>query len=371
MRKIGLLIAVFVACVAVSLVILAMSGVKLPSANLDDQQGQTPTQTGENERNWRYGGIRADGSLALIDKDDVEVVIDLQDRKWQSPSFDPRGAAFAVLSETAENIYDIYTYNFAKSELRRDTFYGDGAQGITGYFWDDSGHIYFTQGVEPDNWLHRYDFENREVRKLFRTFGRLVNVDYVNDQLLFAIDTQDSREYELTNLDGKKIKSFISADIVEDAKLTMVLPTLDPFQLIARVRVGDVLMDYIWDAGTDEYRKIEYVASSQLKLSQVSTDLPDLLCNFEGQLFYARVITGENQAIAVVNYDLGSYQLLHTWSDATESTPMFQPHCVDSAVIWGGEIAGEHKWWRANRMELQQLTFADGYTQLVAAEVEE
>lgn len=371
MRKLGILIAVVVSCTAVSLVVLAMVGMRLPGAGSDTPVGQTPVQTDQNQRDWRYGGVRADGSLALVDKDDVEVVVDLQDRKWQEGSFDPRGAAFGILSETATGIYDLYTYNFAKAELRRDTFYGDGAQGITGYFWDDQGHIYFTQGVEPDNWLHRYDYENKEVRKLFRTFGRLVNVDYVNDQILFAIDRQDSREYELTNLEGKKIKSFISSDIAEDAKLILVLPTLNPFQFIARVRIGAAVVDYVWDAGTDDYQQIEYVASSQLRLSQVSQDLPDLLCNFDKELFYARVLTGDSQAIAVVNYDLGSYQLLHSWIEATQETSMFHPHCANEAVVWGGDIEGENKWWKADRVEMVELEFAAGYKQLVAATVQD
>lgn len=129
----------------------------------------------------KYAYIKADGSIAVIDPQDKEVVIKLESKNWQNLQLSPTGKYVSVLStEKDKQNYNINLFDVTTGKWQQITQYAD--QGVDNYVWKDAEQILFTQ----DGWLHEYDHVQHSLLKLTDLKSKLVYANIEFGQLIFS-----------------------------------------------------------------------------------------------------------------------------------------------------------------------------------------
>lgn len=135
---------------------------------------------------YKLAGIRTNDSVVLTEEQKAQVVVQLDNRNWQTPQWQPERKVLAVLGNTSTAelpVYNIFIFDPAKNTWMQITSYDQATGGISAFKWFGNTNLAFTQGSEGNNWLHNLDYVNNQLTKVFQTAGKLI--DNNSDGYLF------------------------------------------------------------------------------------------------------------------------------------------------------------------------------------------
>lgn len=173
-----------------------------------------------------YAAIASDDTIRTFTPGGTETVISLDKRNYQKIQLSPQSNLLTVLGGSigAQNLY-LYDFSLAKWEAL--TIYDTVSTGITGYVWLDADVIIFTQG----GWLHKLTISSRNISKLFKINGALIDIDRTQELLLFraalewSLPSGNKTDYvfTVTKFDGTPTATVKLEDLVAvDAPFALV-----------------------------------------------------------------------------------------------------------------------------------------------------
>ena len=213
------------------------------------------------ETEFPYVGVRQDDTLAVANAEKI-VVISLDHRNWQSPRWSPDGKFILALGtadpQATHVIYDLYLYELVTSTWKRITFFGDDSSGITGVAWRQDNTIVFTQGEEDDNWLHTYNLESSETKKIIQVQGQLLQYIASSGLYVIAANTGTASEpnlrIQLVKGDATVLQTFADSQISTNARISDFDIARSPSEFIFEVTQSEKISFYSWSFNDPQFR---------------------------------------------------------------------------------------------------------------------
>lgn len=151
--------------------------------------------------------VSADDTVELRNNLNDIIVIGLQRKSWLDIKWAPDKKKVAVLSNENAGFADLYIFNTDLKKWTQATDFSTASNGIDSYFWIDSDTILFTQGEQPDHWIHRYKNSSGEVLKLQKVDGKIVHAEANRDNII--LQSSDDT-FTLYNTNGELMTEFIN-----------------------------------------------------------------------------------------------------------------------------------------------------------------
>lgn len=190
------------------------------SVNIIDPGGKVTSD-------YKFAVVRNDDTAAVRDQSNKEIIISLDHRHWQKPSWSPEGKTIAYLAGDTDgtNIPELFTYDIESAVWKQVTFFKSEGKGIGSYLWRNEDNIIFVQGSQPDMWLHNYRLSDGELTKVFRVNGQLLGFDGTDGNYLFDNRlSADHLRFELRDPAGTVITLFDTNTFAPGKKLLQVIP---------------------------------------------------------------------------------------------------------------------------------------------------
>jgi hypothetical protein len=213
------------------------------------------------ETEYPYVGVRQDDTLAVANDEKI-VVISLDHRNWQAPRWSPDGKFILALGtpdpQSTDVIYDLYVYELANNSWERITFFGDNGSGITGIAWRQDNTIVFTQGEGEDNWLHTYNLESGEIRKIIQVDGALTQ--YIPESGIYVITTDVGSMtdpdlcIQLIKGDATVLQTFTGSQVTADVRITDFNIGRSESEFLFEIAQNESIVFYSWDFNDPQFR---------------------------------------------------------------------------------------------------------------------
>lgn len=240
---IGLLIAIVMLILIALLSQLAMSG----------NGTNTPTSTPVSNANvniidinnskggaFEYAMIRPDDTIELRNKVNERFIIGLQKKEWKSLQWSPDGKLISALGKSTDQIYDIYIYDITKKEWNQVTDYKNFNTGVDQYSWADNNTLLFTQGENPNRWLHRYNYVSKETLKVSNVTGDIVSA---SPDLKYLVIKSNESAPEIYNAMGLQVQVLNTIKNAE-TEAAIAFETINFFNNSEKILALDIYGDY-------------------------------------------------------------------------------------------------------------------------------
>lgn len=144
---------------------------------------ENPVGNEARQLDLKFAGIAKDGTIRIYDKQNKELVINLENQNWSAIQISPTKEYVSILSRSKVDSTDqnLQLYSFATGKWNKPTVYDQSTGGITGYYWIDSQTIMFTQA----GWLHRFKTNSGEITKLVQVEASLMAANFDTKQFIF------------------------------------------------------------------------------------------------------------------------------------------------------------------------------------------
>lgn len=371
MKKVILLIIGIVVLAVAIMFVMGLISLQRPPTNnqITDNNNYSGPRTelvnSLRARDIEYAGVRADGTLAVIDKFDKEIILSLRDFKWKNLTWSPDGNILALLGDVDnKQIFDLFTYDVARKELIRQTTFTNVGSGISGMAWSGD-KVVFTQGENGENWFHQFDVSNKEVRKIFQIAGTLVDTDVNNKRLTFA-GGQDA--FAITDLEGKVIKWFVTGEVASGAKISRIVPIQDPFKFLLTTSSGY----FTWDVSTTQFTKLNFVDRQKLiadvdgSAYSKETLGMQLLCEYAPGLLYSLGTDSAGKiSLTTANYQLQFYTDVQVLPDIRAGEVTATNECLGGKTLIAHTLNGTTKWYVWEGKDFTEIAPTRNYPQLV------
>lgn len=161
----------------------------------------------------QYALITSDDTIAVIDNNSDLVFINLERKNWKNIKMSPDGKLISALSDSGNGVFDLNIFNTATKKWENVTSYSSLKNGVLSYVWLNNSVILFTQGLEPDLWLHSLNYSaGSQILKINRINGAEIKINkdrtvlsvekkIENAGSIFSLyDTKGNLLYALTNI---------------------------------------------------------------------------------------------------------------------------------------------------------------------------
>lgn len=372
------LISMFVVCLlcVVSMAVFFPQSTISPTNDGDSSSSASTSSANTQiliERNFQYAGITDKRMLELLgteDTDNTELelqsTIDLDDQEWRDIMWSPSQDYVAIIGKISDNAnFDLLLYNPTTASWRTLTNFANAEAGIDSYLWETGSTIVFTQGVGANKWMHRYDLQNTELRKIFQVSGELVDYHdgrYITKESL-GDDNSLFRIYqEQVEQDASNFVAEISTDVLES------------FSSIHSARLGygssevyvtatdssGTRLTYAYDLGTTELVPVN------------QTGQYEFLCRNNTTPAYMLLGTDVNKGIVVESFNPAteeSKQIFSRLSNNNNSVDIAAAECRDEGVLLklveertpGSSV---YSWIRVSAQDFEDIVEAFNYPDL-------
>lgn len=325
------------------------------------------TKTKQITADHKLVGIRKDDTLAVLKDNGDEVVINLAHYKWHDPLWSTDGKLVSVLgqSNVRKTISDIYLYDLSLDKWKAvTTFVTSATTGVTGSAWIGTTTLAFTQGTDPNNWLHEYDYVNNEITKIFRAPGTLESFSTTAQRYLFSknVGTDASPDYRITitDIQGNEVRAFTAGDFLSGARLISARWGKGQQDLVFNLYLQGVTKQYVWTADSDIIQVVD------------ASPAVEVVCYLDGDNYLTHYSDGNSKELRFTEFDLSLARPTAEWGMINKSTnaTFWQSNSscsTDHAYVSviNQELGIQNIIWyivSANSPKLFQA--ADGYTQL-------
>lgn len=235
--KKGLMIA-FVAVILIGSLglLIAIISSSQPAQNIKPPVSNTVSTPVVNNNNGENTGVLNpidvnEYSFAVITEDDTiemrnglndKIVIGLQRKIWSDINWSPDKKKISVLSELKSGHKDLHIYNTDTKQWIQASDYSTASNGIDSYFWLDSDTILFTQGEQPDHWLHRYKYSSGEILKLNKVNGKIVYSEIEKENIIL----QSNNNFSLYDIQGNLLIDLINIQDSTNSAIILNIETI-------------------------------------------------------------------------------------------------------------------------------------------------
>ncbi len=354
-----------IAFVVIVVALVALMALVAPQAGTNPGTTQTTTPpdvvTIDNPvkaTDYPYIGIKNNDTLVVANVLDKSLVISLDHRKWTQATWSPDGKTIVAEGRadiaSAKPIYDLYAYTLSTNTWTRLTFFGDDDTGVTGYAWRPDGTLVFTQGVDPNDFVHSYNLQSSELTKLFRVGGSLQM--YSGDSGLFVIKAnvgsadKPAYNFDLYKADGTILQSFTSQPMaVPPVRLLNIYRgrTTNEF-LISKLidKAGNSITYQTWSLDNPKLTdQILYMPAAASTTSTTPAETPAKiplayipLCPVSDLLYSAYVYANPADGFDVISFPFVSDSTSAVYSTEATAT-LAKAIAVDSTKISCGKTA--------------------------------
>lgn len=170
------------------------------------------------DRALQFAIITSQSTIQIIFDDNEEQIINLSQYQWEDITISPNGRNIAVLGDPQqEGLFDLYIYNLDTETWTQSTSHRNEFEetGISSYIWLDDEIILYTQGQQPNHWLHTYEVASQERLKVQIVDGKLLSISPDKERLLFESIDEDVNPFFFTTIQGEFMFRVNAPDIQE------------------------------------------------------------------------------------------------------------------------------------------------------------
>jgi hypothetical protein len=300
----------------------------------------------EEMKDFDYAIITSTDTVELRNNLNERKVLTLERKNWMDIKWSVDNKYISVLSKIKDNAYDLNIYDFNRKTLNKLTDFSNSTNGILSYEWISNNEVLFTQGENPDLWLHKLNVESGEIRKLVRVNSVISSVSpdykYVvfkeklsnNNNLIYFLDTTDGSEiYKLSEIEGEG-ESMLVNDIF--------------FSKNTDKLVFQVVNDYI---------KTDFGSTTGVIVKNFAPAFP--LCSVNADEFIGLLKAENNLKIFNINIKEDELTLIESSSIKKNFTiDIDKSECIqDDNVLLALNIDTDINWYSIENKELTELKF--------------
>lgn len=341
------------------------------SVNIIDPGGKVTSD-------YKFAVVRQDDTAAVRDEGNKEIVISLDHRNWQKPSWSPEGNTIAYLAGDTDgtNIPELFTYDVAAATWKQVTFFKSEGRGIGSYLWRSEDNIIFVQGSQPDMWLHNYRLSDGELTKVFRVNGQLFAFDEASGNYLFDNRlSADHLRFELRDPAGTVIALFDTNTFAPGKKLLQVIPDKALQEFLLLTFADNRYTVYRWLLLEQLFTEV--ALTQDVTSSATSSSTPDEvqplnylpLCNLSSQNYLGYYYENDHKKLYVSDFGLSSKDLADGASIESLRSMTLKPEysvCRTTsaylAIDQVGDAGQERRWYRWMDGKLVRVDF--NYTEI-------
>lgn len=330
---------------------------------------QNSTTSLSNLINFQIAAVQTQGSVALTNLDSNQVVIQLDNRNWQSPKWQPKRDVLAVLADTNpgpqsssaasqsrntrpssqsatssnntnQPVYNLFMFSPAQNQWTQLTSYNQQTSGIKQFEWLNDTTIAFTQGIGVESWLHHLDYQNNQIVKVFKTEANLLGVK----QEKYLFEKNNFSEIILTNSTGEVLRSYNPKQLGDNVEVVKIGLNTNAQLWMLLSFTSQQIMYLFTDDSTQIPTEILRVRLGAQKLIDV--------CELQNNFYFIQVIGNNLQIINLANINLPAATLVVNQDINKLSTNIFCSKDHIFIRVFGGE---SNQWYKFSGSELQVL----------------
>jgi len=310
------------------------------------ETGNTIDLGGEDDKEYKYAAITFEDVITLFTETGEELEINLNRQEWKNLKWSPENKFLSALGkeEGSENFdLNIYTKDGKKWELI--TNYFNTNIGVSNYIWQSEQAIYFNQGLQNDNWLHRFIYPTvAEIFKLSRIDGVIENLSPNKDLLLYKMNNGGFKVY---NLLGEEQWDLTS--LMQSLRGTKVLFSGDQSRVLILGQNSSKLYKVAYQGTTSE----EVILQDFIPVCSVNAD------NFIGYIYDS--FTGDFN-VTNLNIKDGTEAIIATKNLANAVVYPETIECIgiNSLLLKTFDAEAKEQWFKISPEGFLELPYLDG-----------
>lgn len=401
-----ILVLVGVACIGSLLLTLLSQANQTPGGNSTSSQDQSSILSSSAANNglqdpgiaqlYNIAEVKSDDTVAVLNPDTgSEIVINLEHKNWLDPRWSPNSQYVSVLGQTGRTtakqpIYDLFIYKLSDLQWTQATNFSSSLTegGISGYSWVGDTTLALTQGLAENNWLHTYDVQNQELKKIFRAAGKLIIFQKGPRRYIFRKDASNPKyadNFTIMSTAGATEFVFTPRDIGAHLNLVSISLGRTDNEYVLQTETSSGKSYWVWSFDDPQFRSFlaivddvgKSTSSASISSSLSFTTSPAALntsyypaCPVDTQTW--AVVEGLNGDFVTTLYNVDSNTMTGTQSvNVSSDNPEFLSICRGQRFLLGvkefkDKGASEINWYLAqsDNTRLKSLPVLHNFTSI-------